>query len=170
MIDSILDDEVVIFKAICEEICEEIVEYFVEINPSWYDYFINKARRLLIFESIRIKKKNEKYIDEISKELQEWYKEGENNKNEETEFRIDFLKNKINKYYESKKKGIEKRNKKIFENFTNIPSKKILEESQQINKKTRINELIIDGITCCDQNKINNHIYNTYSKIYLCIV
>ena len=49
-------------------ICEEIVEYFDENNPSWYDYFINKARRLLIFESIRIKKKNEKFIDEISQE------------------------------------------------------------------------------------------------------
>ena len=164
MNDSILNDDVVIFKM--KVICEEIVEYFDENNPSWYDYFINKARRLLIFESIRIKKKNEKYIDEISQELQECYEEDENNKNEETELRINFLKNEITKYYENKKKDIEKRNKKNFENFTNIPSKKILEESQQLNKKPRINELIIDGITCCDQNKINNHIYNSYSNIF----
>ena len=66
----------------------------------------------------------------------EWYEEGENNKNEETELRINFLKNKINIDYENKKIGIEKRNKKIFENFTNIPSKKILEESQELKLKT----------------------------------
>jgi hypothetical protein len=135
--DSILDDEVVIFKM--KAICEEIVEYFDEINPSWYDYFINKARRLLIFESIRIKKKNEKYIDEISQELQEWYEEGENNKNEETELRIDFLKNKINKYYESKKKGIEKRNKKFLKILRIYHQKRY---SKKVSKLTRKPELM----------------------------
>ena len=63
--DSILNDEVVIFKM--KVICEEIVEYFDENNPSWYDYFINKARRLLIFESIRIKKKNENILTKFLK-------------------------------------------------------------------------------------------------------
>ena len=107
--DSILNDEVVNFKM--KVTCEEVVEYFDENNPSWYDYFINKARRLLIFESIRMKKKNEKYIDEISQELQECYEEDENNKNEETELRINFLKNEITKYYE---------NKKIYNTYSNI--------------------------------------------------
>jgi hypothetical protein len=39
-----------------KDLCEEIREYFDENSPSWYDSFNNKFRRMLIHESIRIKK------------------------------------------------------------------------------------------------------------------
>ncbi len=56
--DTILNDEIVISRM--KDLCEEIGEYFDENNPSWYDFFINKVRRMLIHESIRIKKENER--------------------------------------------------------------------------------------------------------------
>jgi exonuclease III len=79
--DTILNDEIVISRM--KDLCEEIGEYFDENNPSWYDFFINKVRRVLIHESIRIKKENERYINEISLELNEWYEESKQNRNEE---------------------------------------------------------------------------------------
>jgi exonuclease III len=79
--DTILNDEIVISRM--KDLCEEIGEYFDENNPSWYDFFINKVRRMLIHESIRIKKENERYINEISLELNEWYEESKQNRNEE---------------------------------------------------------------------------------------
>ena len=51
--ESILNDEVVDFKM--KIICKEIEHYYNENDPSWYDYFINQSRNMLIYESKRIK-------------------------------------------------------------------------------------------------------------------
>lgn len=72
----------------------------------------------------------------------------------------------MNTYYENKKKGMEKRNKKIFENFTKLPSKKIIEESHLLNERNKINEFTINDTICNDQNKINDHIFKVFNEIY----
>jgi hypothetical protein len=162
--DSIFKDEVVDFKM--KIICKEIEHYYNENDPSWYDYFINQSRNMLMYESKRIKIRNEKYINDITQELQEWYENGENYKNETINLRIKLLREKIKEYYLNKKKGIEKRNKKIIERFANIPTKKLVEESNLFNERNKINDLVIDNKICFDQKLINNHIFDYHKTIY----
>ena len=80
--------------------------YFNETSPEWYDLFIHKCRKMLIFESIRIKQEKEKYIDYIQDELKYWYEE-ERKEDVMIIERINCLKEKVKNYYSQKKSGLE---------------------------------------------------------------
>jgi hypothetical protein len=161
--DCVLDNDIVDGKI--KRLCMEIKNYYKEDSSSWYDIFITKIIKMLKSESKKIYKMKNMCIQSVFEELQEWY-HSNNDDVRNKHNRIEFLENKVKTYYQEKKNGLEKRNKKAIENFCNLPTQIVLDVSDKLYKNNYIEILSINGQVTDDQEQIHNHIELHYSELF----
>jgi hypothetical protein len=135
--DKILEDKSVIEGV--EEICNKIKKYKDKFSKLWYDFFVSDIINFL-------KKKNVEYNENVNRLNKELFKEIENfnktkfNCNEEYVNKKNELRNKIDSFYEEKKRSLEKRFKDERRNFCKQPTKSLI---QNISERNSSNEIRI---------------------------
>ena len=133
----ILEDKSVIEGV--EETCKKIKTYKDKYGKLWYDFFISDIINFL-------KKKNVEYNENVNRLNKELFKEIENfnktkfNCNEDYVNKKNELRNKIDSFYEEKKRSLEKRFRDERRNFCKQPTKSLI---QNISERNNSNEIRI---------------------------
>jgi exonuclease III len=137
MNDKILEDKSVIEGV--EETCKKIKNYKDKYGKLWYDFFISDIINFL-------KKKNVEYNENVNRLNKELFKEIENfnktkfNCNGDYVNKKNELRNKIDSFYEEKKRSLEKRFRDERRNFCKQPTKSLI---QNISERNNSNEIRI---------------------------
>ena len=148
-----------------EEICGKISTLKLKHDKLWYDFFINE---IISFLKIKGKELNE-FINKDKKKL---FQEIER-LNKEKHLNIDdfkekrnSVKEKIEVFYEQKRKSLEKKIRDDRRKFCKQPTKSLIES---ISKRSAANEIRIykkkDNELSTDKNEILNELYDFYQDL-----
>jgi len=161
--DEILEDKNVIEGV--ENICKKINSYKEKYEKTWYDNFIKEVINFL-------KKKNKEYNEHKNKENKSLFKEIENFNNihftskEEYINKKNELNNKIENFYEEKRKNLEKRYRDDRRKFCKQPTKSLI---ANISKRNNSNEIRIyrksNNEETTDKQEILDDLFEFYKQL-----